>query len=187
MNYDENLVEVENVSSALGEVQSKIDGNNIGVAWSSINPANVDATTPVITLTMKAKGTIEEPKQVFTVNGGSEFANGKAIRLDNLNLKMAKLATATHSFSLNNYPNPFNNSTKIVYTLPEKAHVTLIITNLYGEVLRTVVNGDVSAGAHEVTVNASDLNLSTGVYLYKIEVNGETNNFSQVNKMIFTR
>jgi len=187
MNYDENLVEVENVSSALGEVQSKIDGNNIGVAWSSINPANVDATTPVITLTMKAKGTIEEPKQVFTVNGGSEFANGKAIRLDNLNLKMAKLATATHSFSLNNYPNPFNSSTKIVYTLPEKAHVTLIITNLYGEVLRTVVNGDVSAGAHEVTVNASDLNLSTGVYLYKIEVNGETNNFSQVNKMIFTR
>lgn len=187
MNYDENLVEVEKVSSALGEVQSKIDGNNIGVAWSSVNPANVDATTPVLTLTMKAKGTIEEPKQVFTVNGGSEFANGKAIRLDNLNLKMAKLATATHSFSLNNYPNPFNNSTNIVYTLPEKAHVTLVITNLYGEVLRTVVNGDVSAGAHQVTVNASDLNLSTGVYLYKIEVNGETDNFSQVNKMIFTR
>lgn len=187
MNYDENLVEVEKVSSVLGEVQSKIEGNNIGVAWSSVNPANVDATTPVLTLTMKAKGTIEEPKQVFTVNGGSEFANGNAIRLDNLNLKMAKLATATHSFSLNNYPNPFNNSTNIVYTLPEKAHVTLVITNLYGEVLRTVVNGDVSAGAHQVTVNASDLNLSTGVYLYKIEVNGETDNFSQVNKMIFTR
>jgi len=58
---------------------------------------------------------------------------------------------------------------------------------MYGETIRTLVNGDANAGSYQVTVDASDLNLTPGVYLYKIEVNGVTTNFSKINKMVFTR
>jgi hypothetical protein len=187
MGYDQNLVEVESISSTLGEVQSKLDDGRLGIAWSSVKPTAVSETTPIITLTMRAKTNIDQPSQLFSIASGSEFANAAANRIDNLDLKMSKLATSSNAFSLSNYPNPFKNSTSIVYTMPEQGFVKLVITNMYGETIRTLVNGDTNAGSYQVTVDASDLNLTPGVYLYKIEVNGVTTNFSKINKMVFTR
>jgi hypothetical protein len=74
-----------------------------------------------------------------------------------------------------------------VYNLPEQGHVTLTVTNIYGQSLRTLVNTDQMEGIYKVTVDPADLNLQPGVYMYKIEVNGVTTNYNQVNKMIFTR
>jgi hypothetical protein len=102
---------------------------------------------------------------------------------------MSKVITAgnTKEFSIFNYPNPFNVSTKIVYTLPESGKVTLVITDMFGKTVRTLVEDVQAAGTYSVAVDAAELNLTSGVYLYRIEAAGETDTFVKVNKMIFTK
>jgi hypothetical protein len=188
LGYDQGLVDIENVKSSIGEMQYNLfDNGKISLAWSATTPVTTDESKPIITLQMKAKEFISEPTRLFTIEGGSEFANANADQINGLDLKMSKLATITNSFSISNYPNPFQNGTTIVYNLPEQGHVTLTVTNIYGQTLRTLVSTDQMEGIYKVKVDPADLNLQPGVYMYKIEVNGVTTNYNQVNKMIFTR
>ena len=86
-----------------------------------------------------------------------------------------------------NYPNPFRNTTQIVYTLPEQGHVKLTVTNMFGAVITTLVDAEQASGSYTLTVNPSDLNMKSGVYLYQIEVTGATNSYNKTGKMLFTR
>ena len=80
-----------------------------------------------------------------------------------------------------NYPNPFNPSTTISYTLSHSGQTTLAIHNLSGQVVATLVNGNMSAGTHKLTFEPSNLN--SGVYFYQLK----SNYFSHVKKMILIR
>jgi ASPIC and UnbV/FG-GAP-like repeat/Secretion system C-terminal sorting domain len=85
-----------------------------------------------------------------------------------------------------NYPNPFNPSTKISYNLPVNSRVNLSIYNILGELVTTLVNGNISAGYHRINFNASNLN--SGVYLYRLNAEGiGGENFSQSQKMILAK
>lgn len=64
------------------------------------------------------------------------------------------------------YPNPFNPATTFTFALPEPSHVNLMIYNLRGQLVATLVDGLRDAGTHEVTFNAS--NLASGIYLYHL-------------------
>jgi hypothetical protein len=78
-----------------------------------------------------------------------------------------------------NYPNPFNPSTRIGFSLPERAHVTLRVFNLLGQEVQTLVEADFAAGTHE-TVWQADSRLASGVYFYRLDAGP----FSAVKKMI---
>ncbi len=80
-----------------------------------------------------------------------------------------------------NYPNPFNPSTTIRFTIPESGNVKLTVINSLGEKVAELINGQISAGEHEIMFNAS--NLPSGVYVYRIEAN----NFVQNNKMMLLK
>ena len=81
------------------------------------------------------------------------------------------------SFSLSqNYPNPFNPTTEIAYSLPKAGHVNLTVYNVTGQKVRTLVDARVAAGSHKVTFDGRDdygRELSTGVYIYRLEANGK--------------
>ncbi|MBI1805223.1 MAG: T9SS type A sorting domain-containing protein, partial [Ignavibacteriae bacterium] len=88
----------------------------------------------------------------------------------------------SHSFALNaNYPNPFNPSTLISYNLPEESNAHLVVYNLLGQQVATLVDGLQSAGEHSVTFDASGL--SSGLYYYKLEAGKNV----QVNKMMLLK
>ncbi|MBN2572415.1 MAG: T9SS type A sorting domain-containing protein [Ignavibacteriales bacterium] len=69
-----------------------------------------------------------------------------------------------------NYPNPFNPKTTINYNLKVNSKVILKIYDLLGREITTLVDGEFSAGRHTEIFNA--VNLSTGVYFYKLEAVG---------------
>jgi photosystem II stability/assembly factor-like uncharacterized protein len=80
-----------------------------------------------------------------------------------------------------NYPNPFNPSTTIRYALPERSHVTLTVFNTLGQQVVTLVGGEVEAGYHEVTFDASEF--ASGVYLYRLT----TGDYVQTRKVVVLR
>jgi len=80
-----------------------------------------------------------------------------------------------------NYPNPFNPTTRISFQLPRAGHVRLVIHDILGRPVSELVNGDMSAGIHELEFEGS--RLPSGVYLYRMEAG----TFSQTRKMVLVR
>ncbi|MCB0749781.1 MAG: T9SS type A sorting domain-containing protein [Ignavibacteriae bacterium] len=80
-----------------------------------------------------------------------------------------------------NYPNPFNPSTKINFSIPLNGLVKLTVYDMLGKEVKTLVNGNKSAGTYSVDFNASGL--PSGVYFYKLTA-GE---FSEVRKMMLLK
>ena len=85
-----------------------------------------------------------------------------------------------------NYPNPFNPTTQINFSLAADSRVTLKIFNILGQEVTTLINKNFVAGTHTVSFNAS--NLTSGVYLYRIDAAGiDGENFTAIKKMILTK
>jgi hypothetical protein len=85
-----------------------------------------------------------------------------------------------------NFPNPFNPSTTINFSLAVDSKVSLKIFDVLGQEVATLINGQLAAGSQEVSFNASLLN--SGVYFYRIDANGvDGQKFSSVKKMILTK
>ena len=76
-----------------------------------------------------------------------------------------------------NYPNPFNPVTVIEFALPEAGDVELIVYNILGREVATLVNERKQAGHHQVTFDAG--HLASGVYIYHLR----TDNFEQARQL----
>jgi hypothetical protein len=93
-----------------------------------------------------------------------------------------------------NYPNPFNPTTKIGYKLKERSYVKLMVYDIKGELVQVLINKEQNAGYYDVEFTGKYL--SSGIYLYRIEVIGKGNlldgkagipRFSDMRKMILVK
>jgi hypothetical protein len=90
--------------------------------------------------------------------------------------------SSINSYSLsNNYPNPFNPSTNITYTIPERSNVSLKVFDLLGSEVVDFVSGVIEAGSYDISFNAS--NLPSGIYFYKLQAGS----FVETKKMILIK
>ena len=80
-----------------------------------------------------------------------------------------------------NYPNPFNPTTNIQFALPTNSNVKLTVANALGQVVAQLVNGELSAGVHDISWNA--VNMTSGIYFYTIQAD----NFIQTRKMLLLK
>ena len=81
-----------------------------------------------------------------------------------------------------NFPNPFNPSTKINFDLPKDSKVTLVIYDLLGRVVKRLLNSEFKqAGRYSIDFNAS--NLASGVYFYRIEAS----EYEMTKKMVLVK
>ena len=81
-----------------------------------------------------------------------------------------------------NYPNPFNPSTRIRYTIPESTSVLLTVYNIQGKKVTELVNETKTAGEYEVEFNAGKFKLSSGIYVYQLRTRNAilTNKFTLI-------
>ena len=85
-----------------------------------------------------------------------------------------------------NYPNPFNPTTKIDYGLPEVSNVKLVIYDILGREVTTLVNGVQDAGYKSIAWHGTDAfgkNVAAGMYFYLIQAG----DFRQVKKMVLLK
>ncbi len=114
-------------------------------------------------------------KQV-DLNGESEYTNEIEVNVD-----------LPAEFGLSqNYPNPFNPSTMINFALPVEAKVTVKVFDAIGQEVAILVNGNIAAGNHSVSFDASKLN--SGLYVYTISAEGvDGKKFNKTMKMMLLK
>lgn len=93
------------------------------------------------------------------------------------------------SFTLSqNYPNPFNPNTNIDYTLPFKSEVILSVYSVTGEKIVDIVNEEQPAGYYSYQFGSKDLNLTSGIYIYKLTAVSKSNEaFTLTKKMLLVK
>ncbi len=85
-----------------------------------------------------------------------------------------------------NYPNPFNPSTTFQYHLPQAVSVKLVVYDVLGQEIKTLVNKQQNAGTYTTIWDGTDnqaQKVNSGMYFYRIS----TNRFSQTRKMLFLK
>ncbi len=108
---------------------------------------------------------------VNTKSGNEEFS------------QISHFSTATPStFSIEqNFPNPFNPLTTIVFAVPFTARAALKVYNVLGQLVATLLDQQFTKGSHEYVWNASSY--SSGIYFFRLESNG----FSQTIKALLLK
>jgi len=89
---------------------------------------------------------------------------------------------------LGNYPNPFNPSTNIRYTVPLEGYVTIRVYNVLGREVLSMPVGLQAIGTHETSLDASAL--SSGVYFYRLEMTANASkkiSMTGIQKMLLVK
>ncbi len=105
-----------------------------------------------------------------------------AFKFEKLTVSVDKNEIKDFDYSLEqNYPNPFNPNTMIRFTLPSAAYVKLVVTDILGNEIQTIVNEYLPAGKHTKSFNGE--NLASGIYIYSISAD----NFRMSKKMLLMK
>jgi hypothetical protein len=119
--------------------------------------------------------TLHTGRYIYFRNGITITQGGKLHTIRDPSLTSVRTIenTIPANFSLQqNYPNPFNPSTNIRFAMKEKSHVSLVVLNLLGQTVATLVNETLPAGEYEVLFSTSGL--ASGLYLYRMTANAFT-------------
>jgi hypothetical protein len=133
--------------------------------------------------TYSMNGTIGQP--VIGMVSGSQYSVGQgfwhSLVLAN-DVKPPQIGTADGYELEQNFPNPFNPSTTIRFSIPEHQKVTLKIMNLLGEEVARPINGEsMESGKYEYVFQADAI--PSGTYIYRLEAG----NFVKTRKMVLTK
>lgn len=143
----------------------------------------LDVTNPARPLIVAETGSIGTGENSFRVGAvatnqadGEVYVLATNVALASFDMSAAFAVTVSvdrenelvDSFVLNqNYPNPFNPTTSISFELPQSEFVNITVHNMLGQQVATLVNQQMSAGAHAVQFNAAGL--SSGTYIYRMQ------------------
>ncbi|HEY3296534.1 MAG TPA: T9SS type A sorting domain-containing protein [bacterium] len=156
------------------------------VTWLSSNPATgtVDPGQTVTITVTAAPGTIAPGDRHTTMRvvasaPGSPFLINVDMTVLNVEAIPGLLPTV---FALHaNYPNPFNPTTLLPFDVPQNSQVNIVVYNVMGQEVVTLVNGKYAAGRYQATFNAE--NLPSGLYLVKMTAG----NYTAMNKMMLLK
>ena len=98
--------------------------------------------------------------------------------VDNYNEEIAPVVS-----NITNYPNPFNPETTINFNMSKTGNANVTVYNLKGQLVKTILNGNVEAGNKEIVWNGTDTqnnSVASGVYFYRIKTSNQTINKKMV-------
>jgi len=181
LKYDSNLFEFVNDSvTGLGSISftNEVKTGVIDIASVYAN----EKFNGTITLGFKTKGrssdmNVEMMNAEVSIDGVVSAVNGQTVVL--------KAVPKVYALS-QNFPNPFNPTTTIEYSIPVSGHTSLVIYNLTGQKVRTLVNETKAPSYYKVIwdgKNENGMTVATGTYFYKL-VSG---NYSKIVKMTLVK
>lgn len=167
------------------------------VAWHQQDPCTVKVVVLGRTLQATMTGSLNllsivvEKTGQSSVSGDLMLSNvvisdpvGKGINVVASGAQFREIGgVEARSSVVGNFPNPFNPSTTLSYTVAQTDHIRLTVYDLLGREVANLVDEVVSAGDHQVRWLADSRTVSAGVYFARLEASGSTS----VHRMILTR
>ena len=142
----------------------------LSVSFTSQATEGTFSTTIQLTSNDPDEGLVEIPVTVQVKNGTSLVGKPSIAEVFELS---------------QNYPNPFNPTTIIRYQLSTNGRVRLVVFDASGQTVSTLVNREQSSGSHTAAFDSRGF--SSGVYFYRLTVNGGSGRFEKIRKMILMR
>ncbi|HAL57866.1 MAG TPA: hypothetical protein DCP63_15735 [Bacteroidetes bacterium] len=164
LKVDQSAASIEGISANLPEdwtMLYKVSNGELTVAMAGVTPL-ASGDVGVVSFKMKSREARLNIRGEGFVNENTSSA-----------LAVAEVAMIPTEFALQqNYPNPFNPSTTIKYQIPQDHQVNLVIYNLQGQKIRTLVAEQQKAGFYSVQWDGRNdvgQNVATGMYLYRVQ------------------
>lgn len=210
--FPENTTSNINISLE-GTQTQRISGAGIAEFNSSLknilisNNVNIDRDLAVNCDVIHSNGTLNCTEHTFTIYGNftSPFSlpvgvviqnsgyrsgnNQEELQPDNNKPVTEAILTPNPlpvEFSLGqNYPNPFNPTTTIEYAVPVESNVSLKVYDINGKIITVLADGIQKAGYYKKVFNGVDI--SSGIYFYRITASNGADNFTKSGKMVLTK
>ncbi|MCX6271610.1 MAG: T9SS type A sorting domain-containing protein [Bacteroidetes bacterium] len=145
-------------------------GNELRIAWYSLEPRFLNSGDVLLNLSCKLKTNEGVAPQSVSLNltGASELADATARLIPDARLTYPTLIREGNDLYLGqNIPNPFDRYTEIPYYLPEDGKVTIKVFDMLGKVVLILADELQNSGTHQVRIDEN--NLRPGVYTYQLE------------------
>jgi photosystem II stability/assembly factor-like uncharacterized protein len=142
------------------------NSSNSGLTWNNQTVPTTKGEIFSIYFTNNSTGYLTVGNEIYkTTNGGTVF--------------VSNISTETpSSFSLSqNYPNPFNPTTKIKFNVAKTGEVKIIVFDVTGREVQTLVNESLKPGTYEAAFDGSQF--TSGIYFYRLQAN----DFTETKKM----
>ncbi|MBK8565584.1 MAG: proprotein convertase P-domain-containing protein [Saprospiraceae bacterium] len=193
LNFDQNVLKYKGMEAG---ALPRMSAQNFGIAnaangditsiWYNEEPISVADGEVLFTLVFEAIGNASKLSNLLDIVTDPLAAEAftSSFEQKDMGINFSSSLSGTNDLAkgkialYQNRPNPFGNETMIPFYLPTAMYVTLTISDISGKTVK-VVNGDFSAGNHQVKLDNTQLP-STGVYFYRID----TEFGSAVKKMV---
>lgn len=155
----------------------EVEGGSGGKGQNSLPIEFGIGTASVIdSLIIKWPSGLEQKFANVTPNVIYNITEGQLLAVNNINNSIPE------KYSLSqNYPNPFNSMTNVKWQMLKAGIAKIVVFDILGKEITTIVNGKYTPGTYEVTFDASQL--SSGIYFYKLIAN----DFSETKKMLMIK
>jgi len=177
----------EIMRGGISSIQSTLDGQYIMTGNGGL--LKVDVNGDIIWskplndgIGLSVKETSDEGYIVsgVTTDGNYDILLVKTTKDGTVNIEEELLVQSDYTLS-QCYPNPFNPTTNITYSIPELSFVTIKVYDVLGNEIATLVNEEKPAGIYEVEFDAAGL--PSGIYFYKLQ----TGNIIETKKMLLLK
>ncbi|MBL7128886.1 MAG: T9SS type A sorting domain-containing protein [Ignavibacteria bacterium] len=152
--------------------------NSMGVTMHKRNSTNVTGDALPLCAIYNNSGNFKQSAiSYYGFSGVNVYYDG-----ENLPTGITNTNEIANTYSMSqNFPNPFNPTTSINFSIPKDGLVKIVVYDVLGKEVATLVNGEQTTGTYQVTFDASKL--TSGIYFYKIT----SGDFSDVKKMLLVK
>lgn len=171
INYPTELLNITSVEFKGNDFEYNITDGQIRMVWGNPNtePIQFEAGETLVTLhgtTTSAFGA--GMSATFSVDGNTSIMNSGNEEIADLKMASPVIKYTSPSLNLTNFPNPVVSSTRLSFFAPEAGEVTISVYSMSGQLIKSITEGTIDAGNHELILDATDL--SKGYYICKLSL-----------------
>lgn len=192
LQFDDNKIQVESITSALPGFEYRIDGHEIRVVWTSLSGLQLNANDLLLKLNMKTIAPVYWYDNVLFLNSTSVFGDLFANMIGNVAIVAPRIENTVTSLigfdedklSMRAYPNPFNDWVNLSINVPAQAEITITLVDLMGVTVKELLSKEHLSGNYTYRFSAKQHNLAMGVYYVRMQVVANGKSYVRIQRLV---